>query len=86
MVFTTSYCACDLNISYDIVEHQARTGGGNDPAPTPQRVSTWAEPFLCFVYYFNAAQSAGMHETRACPFVDAQNGHGHVRKDSQYAN
>jgi hypothetical protein len=41
MFFMTSYLACDINISYDIVyflrhcmfEHQARTGVGNDPAP-----------------------------------------------------
>jgi hypothetical protein len=61
-------------------EHQARTGGGNDSSTPPQRVSTRAEPFLRFVYYFYAAQSARMHETRACPFVDAQNGHGHMGK------
>jgi hypothetical protein len=49
-------------------------------SPSTQRVSTWAEPFLRFVDNFYAAQSAGRHETRACPFVDAQNGHDHMEK------
>jgi hypothetical protein len=73
--------------TYDVVyftrhrisEHQVRTGRavGTIQRPPP-RVSTWTEPFLCFVYYFYAAQSAGRHETRACPLADAQNGHGHM--------
>jgi hypothetical protein len=49
-------------------------------SPPTQRVLTWAEPLLRFAYYFYAAQSAGRHETHACPFVDAHNGHGHMEK------
>jgi hypothetical protein len=91
MLLTTSYIACYMNNTYDMVylmlhrmsEHQVSTVSGNDAAPhPPQLVSTWAWPFLCFAYYFYAAQSdgtwPGRYETRACPLADAQKGHGHM--------
>ncbi len=75
--------------TYDVIfcfrhrgsKHQIKTGGaaeGTIQRLSPQRVSTWTGRFLCFVYYFYAAQSDGRHETRACPLADAQNGHGHM--------
>jgi hypothetical protein len=82
MFFTTSYLACYINISYDIVyflRHLMFEVRAPGQFRRWQR-STCAESILRIVYYFFAAQLARRHVTRACPFVDTQNGHGHMGK------